>query len=230
MNNSRLLCEKILWNVREQGIIEPVRRAFCEISREVLAGGQFLFSSLYAELPGAKLSTPKSMMIERYLNKEAIPVAYLDMLAAHIRKEHMREEIVTYYLDRFLRLFPDGASLSIAIVDGQIGAHLWSLRSSGNYPKYFPFFPLFNEDALVFAGYAHSGFRGKNLMPALIRFNAEVLRREGVRQIFASCKVWNEPSKRCIVKGGLRCIGTARSFRIFGRRIVIWAGAIEEKR
>lgn len=228
MNKYRLYCNKLLWNVREKGIVEPVRRAFREVSREIVAGGQHLFFSPCAELPEAEFSLSDSVTIERYPTREAIPRAYIDMLAMHVRKKHMREEVVAYYLERLLGLFNDGASLSIAIEDDRIGAHLWSLRSSGNYTKYFPFFPIANEDAVVFAGFVHPGFRGQNLMPALIRFNVEGLRREGMRQVFASCKVWNESSSRCIVKGGLRWFGTARPLKIFGRRIVIWARKLEE--
>jgi hypothetical protein len=222
MNRYALLFHKFLWNVKEQGAAELIRHVIREISRETFSGGQHLFSVRCAELPEPGFYLPDSLIIERFQSREAIPRVYLDKLAEFISKKYMSEETVLFYLERLLGLFDDGAFLSIAMVDNRIGAYLWSLRSKGNYQRYFPFFPLTNEDGVVFAGLTHPGLRGQNLLPALIRFNIEALWLEGVRQVFASCKVWNESSRHGIIKGGMQWIGTARVLQIFNRRIVAW--------
>ena len=97
----------------------------------------------------------------------------------------------------------------------------------------FHFFPLLDNEALIYAAEVFPEYRGQGIMPILMNQTILELVRKGIERIYVECKVWNHASYRGISKTCAIELGTARAIRMRSRTIVVWrdvVGSANEKR
>lgn len=222
MGKYSVYLHKLYWNINEQGISGSFRKLLYGFWRELFHGSEHLFYLDLSHIPDKELHIPQNVQIDTFIKKEDIPEQIMDSLKDFVRKKGMKEEFEEYYLGKILNLYKHGAALYVAKVDNKPAAYLWSITDKGNYTPYFSFFTLVPEDALLFGGVTLPPYRGKGLVPMLIRHGAYCSKKNGKKRVYATCKTWNISSFRCIVKAGLKEITIARGVRVFGKRIAIW--------
>jgi len=222
MNNFFFIVYKIQFNIKEHGIAYLIRKFFDKLWKEITKGRQFLFSINSENISSGTIGMNKDLDIETFRSRNDIPNECMEDLKQFVRKNHMNEKTCNYYLDKLLEIFQNGGEITVGRIDGKIVGFLWKIHSHDNYQCHFNLFPLLPNDGLVFAGYALPAYRGINVIPTLIRYNSQLLKKEGVKRVFATCKEWNYSSRRCILKAGLNQIALARPLKIFGKQFVIW--------
>lgn len=222
MGNYSVYLHKLYWNIKEEGIFVSFTKLFYRIWRELLHGSENLFYLDLSNLPYKEPNIPDNFKIDTFTKREEIPEQILDSLKDFVRKKGMKKEFEDYYVGKIFNLYKDGATMYVAKVDSKPAAYLWSITDKGNYTPYFAFFPLVPEDVLLFGGVTLPPYRGQGLMPMLIRHGAYRAKNDGQKVVYATCKVWNTSSFRCIVKAGLIELTIARGVRLFGKHIAIW--------
>ncbi len=222
MNNIFLIIHKIKIDVKENGIVFLINKLFSKFWKEFTKGRQYLFSIDCDHIFPEKIKMTNSVGIESFRSKDEISPKCLEDLKQFVKKKHMDEKTCNHYLDKLLEIFKIGGEITVGKIDGKIVGFLWKIHSYNNYQQHFELFPLLPQDGLVFAGHALPSYRGKGIIPTLIQYNSVLLKQEGAKRIFATCKEWNQSSRRCILKAGLNQIALGRSIHFFGKRIVVW--------
>jgi RimJ/RimL family protein N-acetyltransferase len=222
MNKFSFLARKILWNVREHGFVGLLIKLSVTVRQEIFQGSEYVLLYDYGRTSEKEFRFPDSITFDSAHKKDDLSREDLESLRRFVAKPHMRKEDVDYYLENVLKLFQHGGVLWIAKKRGVLATFLWSYNKNSNYTPHFYFFPLCTDDAVIVAAYTLHEWRGQGMVPALFRYATKQLKKEGIKRIFASCKVWNKPSYRTCLKVGFLYIGTARKLDILGRRIIIW--------
>jgi RimJ/RimL family protein N-acetyltransferase len=218
-----LILHKIYWNIKEERFISSIMKLLNGIWREIFQGSEHLFCLDLSKFPGNESPVSHDVQIDTFTKKEEMPEYILYSLKGFVQKKGMKEEFMNYYLEKILNTYKDGGKMYVAKVNNKLAAYLWSITEKGNYTPYFSLFPLAPGDTLLFGGLTAPPYRGQGLVPMLIRHGANLAKKDGKKRIFATCKVSNRSSFRCIIKAGLKEITVARGLTVFGRRIVLWA-------
>ncbi len=222
MNRSFLIFHKIQFNLKENGFAHVAKKLSTEFWKEITKGGEHLFYVDSEDIIDDIQELNKKIDIQSFRARKDIPINDIEDLKQFVKKKYMNTETCEYYLDQLLEIFQNGGEITVGRLDDRIVGFLWRIHSHDRYQSYFRLFPMLPNDGLVFAGYALPEYRGMNIIPTLIRYNSLLLKKEGARRVLATCKEWNTSSQRCILKGKLKQIRTARPFSIFGKQFVIW--------
>lgn len=228
MNRYSLLFQKLLWNVREDGVAETVRRGAGMIRQELFQGSEHVMCFDVDAMPEEAVPTGGEISIAHYARREDIPAGQLEQLRSIVRKRHMPEEMVQHYLDYLLRMFDDGGEICLALCNGEVAGFIWIFRASGNYREYFQFFTITPRDGVLCAAFTRPEYRGRGILPTLNRFGFQVAKARGMQYVYASCKTWNAASYRGLVKAGMQRVGTARYLKVLGRYVVVWSANEKE--
>jgi hypothetical protein len=214
--------DKSLRNLREHGVFGLMKTLPRHLFKKLGHGNEYICYIDCERIADEDFLLNESMTIDIVHRKDDISREDLESLRNFVIKNHMKEENVEYYLDNLLSLFRDGGVLWLLRKRGILAAYFWSINNKGNYTPYFYFFPLCEGDTVLFAALTLHDWRGHGLLPALIRYATVRLKKEGMKRIFSSCKVWNRASHRTMLKSGYVDFATARKMDILGQRIVLW--------
>ncbi|AJE02805.1 GNAT family N-acetyltransferase [Geobacter pickeringii] len=217
------MLQKLLWNVREDGVAETVRRGAGMIRQELFYGSEHVLCFDVDAMPEEAVPTESGIAIAHHVRREDIPARHLEQLRSIVRKRHMPEEVVQHYLDYLLRMFSDGGELCLALCNDEVAGFIWIFRASDNCREYFQFFTITPRDGVLCAAFTRPEFRGRGVFATLNRFGFRVAKREGMQYVYASCKTWNTASYHGLVKSGMQRVGTARYLKVLGRYIVVWS-------
>ncbi len=141
---------------------------------------------------------PPDLRFERYERVEDVPRPLGEEIARHA-------DATTLEWD--LREVADHAVYWVAFLGREPVAKQLT-RQGGMFRRWFV--PLGEGDLVFFRGWARSEFRGRGIVPALIR---HIIARElpSDAHAYTDCRVFNKSSIHMIEKAGFRRIATVRS-------------------
>jgi hypothetical protein len=223
MNPYVLLFQKLIWNIREHGLVNLLSTLLIAIWRKIFWDAEYILYVDCTQLLDEGFSLPGKITIERYAQEKELPTDCLDQLKLFIYKKHMKEDHVNYYLREILNLFDDGGVLWLAKINHQVAGYGWSILEKNNYFPHFSYFPLSPHDGILLAGYTLPIYRGQRVVPTIIQYAALQLKKEGVQRLYARQKIYNKAGISSTTNAGLKRIGTVRSISLSGRSSIIWA-------
>lgn len=216
-----LIYHKLIWKVREEGLLNLIHSMFLSGWRKFFQNKVEMVYIDCSRLKNEEYHLPEHLEVERYDKRAAVSPAFVEVLRLSIKKKYMQENFVDYYLEKFFELFNNGGVLWVAKYKKREAAYFWTIR--GGYPTSF-MFPISSRDADMAAGYTFLEYRGLGIIPQLYRNVGWQLGNEGVQRLYALFYVWNNSSRRALIKaGGYRKVGKGRKVKIAGRIIVIWS-------
>lgn len=200
---------------KDHGFLSLIRRTGVIFWRTFLQKKTILFYTDLADFENMKIDLPENVIIERKDCEDDIIPEDITKLTEQRGKYRGRGAVLHQMKER-LR---NGARLWLIRVDGHFAGFLWSMRSGTVAPFYFP---LTNNDVVIFDIETFSEFRGRGLNPLLMNFTMYKLKREGVLRFFICVNVWNKSSIHALRKTCFGKFGVARKFHVFNKNFVIW--------
>ena len=197
---------------RKHGAINLARVLGIRIWRNLFQSAEYIFVILCNDLVENTEGNLQDLEVKLYLAIEDLPEKDLEIWSMH--KEGMQP--VLAFLEKF---FSRGAVLRIFYKQGAMVGYMWSAKKGLNG---FHFFPLLDNEAVLYAAEVFPEFRGKGVWPIMIDLTAQGLGREGIERVYLGCKVWNHSSYRGITKTSAIELGRVSEIRMRGRAIVVW--------
>jgi GNAT superfamily N-acetyltransferase len=221
-----LALQRLRWNLQERGPRDLVRAAATSTWRELAHGDEFVFwaaaETVSTDTAPRRRAPRAGHEAVRYTRRDQIPPEHLTALRACIARPTMPESAVEHYLDHLLLPLEQGAEMWLGLTGGVPGGWLFTVRGPEHGNRWFPMFPLSEEDVVVCAARVHPASRGRGLSTLLLRTACTQLTREGARQFFSRVKTWNDVSANALRREGFRAIGIVRPLELLGRTIAIW--------
>ncbi len=221
MRNYAVFLRQLHRNFRDLGPRDFARKLLQQLKQQ-FARKEFLFTLDCRQCSAQWAKVPADFTMAKYEQRENVPVEILDEIRTRISKPEMSREDAEFHLERTLAFFAQGGTLWVARLEGYSAGFLWSFRAQDDFQPHFPPFPIAPGEAVLISGYAFPQVRGKGTIPNLIRYTASELAKSGVTRLYVTCRVWNEASRRCILKGGFEPVGVFRAARVFSRWLVLW--------
>ncbi len=128
----------------------------------------------------------------------------------------------------YQQLLSAHAWLVVARVEGEIAAFVWV--SSKNARFYNRVFTMRSDELYLHRGLTRPSFRGKDIMPDVIRFSCRELSTLGFRVCYGAVATHNIASIRAVKKmAGTKTNSHVRRFRILGRDHLSVSGSLKKR-
>lgn len=189
------------------------------IGRAMLAGKRALFAGrmvvLYCDLVDARRlppgSVPGAMRVERLQALAELSAGRLQAMTGFwnpkLANRNIRER------------FEKGASLWLVECEEQLAGYGWTVQGRTIAPYYFPLGP---DDVHLFDFHVFPQYRGRGINPYLIGQILDGLAANGASRAFIEAAEWNDAQLLSLRKTPFRCLGSVRSFAIFGHTLALW--------
>jgi RimJ/RimL family protein N-acetyltransferase len=123
--------------------------------------------------------------------------------------------------------FSAGATLWLIRKKGHLAGYQWTIPKDPINPTYVPHT---ETDVHNIAGEVFKPFRDDGVYQESIKKMLFSLKAKGYKRFFSEAYLWNKKAIRAQSKTGLRRIGTARRFDLFGRNVVVWSDMINSRK
>jgi GNAT superfamily N-acetyltransferase len=212
-NITKMVWARLRYGMRKHGFrglcLQVAERAYKAVFRDA----EILFAVDALDISRREITSSGQIAVERFDRLDQISPDQMEKLA----KQKGGIELLVAELESF---FTRGGVFWLIRCDGEPAGYHWSVRAGLHN---FCFFPMTERDAVLMSSEIFPEFRGRGLNPAMIQHVLQELTNEGITRMYISCKIWNHANQRSIPKTSFRKIGTARVFRLFGRRLVFWS-------
>lgn len=209
--NRRFYFGRIARYYRRHGLRGTLRRFLVALRRTVLNNKTVLFYFDMSHADEVDPSLPNNCTVQIIRQYSEILSADLQIMFDHLGKERTQHDM--------RERFDKGAVLYVMKENQQMAAFIWSLRKRMVEPF---FFPLAEDDVVVFDAESLPEYRGRGFYPLLVRWVLCRLRKEGASRVYMAAKVWNASSLRGLAKTPFRRFGMAQMVRVCGKTITIW--------
>jgi len=199
---------------KSDGVILAVRWAFVRGFRRIIPHRQVIWCVDLTKIDSDGFVLPDNLRIERFYSLDELKVADFRALV------EARSELMGSGTERLIReRFEKGAALWMLRVDGKLAGYRWTLANNKMTPTYLPH----SESDLHSIGFElFPEFRGRKLFNEFLTAMHVISKSEGFKRCYSETYLWNRRAINALLKVGMRKIGTARRFKLFGRNIVIW--------
>ena len=126
-----------------------------------------------------------------------------------------REQTKFQFKERFSRW----AILWLVKHKSNVAGFIWCSKKSPIEPYYFP---LGENDALLFDGAVLPEYRGRNIYPIFLTKVFYELKKRGVVRVIIDAYKWNKPALRSLEKIPAKRLCAGNKIHLFGRTIVLW--------
>ncbi len=172
--------------------------------RDKVFGPHFLIYAAKSTLKSENLLLFKGLTIQSYENWSQIAPFLKDIIKIDLKDEYWGKP----------EWFDLGWRLWMGTFNGQPAILSWT--RSGRQSSDF-FYPLTEDCILIWQTVTFSRFRGKGIFPILLHYILETMLEQGVEMVYVSCRDFNYPSSKAILKAGFKLIGYGRKNRFTGR-------------
>jgi ribosomal protein S18 acetylase RimI-like enzyme len=195
------------------GFRSTIQRAGVAVKRAVFASRMLVFYCDLSNLTVRPVNIPSSMRVDRLRSEAELSQTDLQEITSFWNPKQARRNIE----ERFTK----GCSLWLIKSDDKVAGYGWTLQGRTIAEYYFPMGP---KDVQLFDFYVFPKFRGRALHWLLTAYILQTLAAEGAARAFADTGEWNQAQISSFRMTPFRRLGLVRSFTIFGRTYVFWAG------
>ena len=201
---------------RKYGVIRLARVIGNRPWRKLFHGTEYLFVINCDDEIKSRGSELEEYEVKLYLAIDKVPEKDLEVWSKH----RGSMDSVRSVLQNF---FAKEGILEIFSKQGAMIGYGWAVRKGING---FHFFPLLENEAVLYAAEIFPEFRGKGMMSILMNLTVGGLAQMGIERVYVSCEAWNHASYRGISKTSAIELGRAREFRLGNRTIVVWRDVV----
>lgn len=195
---------------RQHGLRAAGFRAASRLYRIVVRNRVVIFSADLSSLKGVS-ALPAGMRVARVSEERELRPADRNALLSYwdptIKQRQIRKR------------FAQGATLWLVENAERLAGFGWTFRGAKGSPAFVTLAP---DDVRLFDFEIFSGWRGRQINPALVEHVLRTSAQEGARRAFLEVHEWNTAQLRSLTRTRFRPIGTARLIEI-GDKSVVWS-------
>lgn len=207
----KFLLSRLLRYYRNNGLLKTIKKAVQKFIQSVFLNTETLFYIDLSKLSLEKFRLPEGYAVESIQGREWLRDKDMKILSDYIGRDEMEYEVE--------RRFSKNAILWLAKYNDHVTAFIWSIKHLPLEPY---FFPIGENDVLLFDGAVMPEYRGRNIYPMFLTKIFHVLKEKGMTRVFIDAYKWNKSALHSVTKTPARKLCDARKINCLGRTIVIW--------
>lgn len=172
--------------------------------RDKICGPNFLIYAIAKGMSKSEnLSCPEGFTIQSFNNWLQVDQSLRNVIEEDFKDEHWGKP----------EWFDLGWRLWIGTFNGQPAILSWT--RSGRQSSDF-FYPLTEDCILIWQTVTFPRFRGRGLFSILLHYILKTMLEQGVEMVYVSCRDFNYPSSKAILKAGFKLIGYGKRNKFTG--------------